>query len=424
MRLPRLSSARTRVLCVILLGAVVLSTPSMARAGWGADGSRQPSTIYDIPAYMWPDPPGDDGDRVYFSVAATVGNEAAISPNSALLGSRIGGFGDATWRATLGVWADCNHDGYIGLATAALTEYREEAAAAEGHPVDTTICPEIADAESGDRTHSYGGWINELIPIVPLQAAEDRTGYGDFRVIQDPAVRIWGDFGTPGQGDPERDPEFLKHHADMNFVWQGPKGRGACGPQTLWQAEQFYGVSRVGGAPSIGRDPLGSLDPAAVPPLMCGGPSDAGLPLMAGMTGNAGWWSGIDYLGETPSVGIDVPSSEGWTVSTFEGDYVSFYAFVSVGGYQTPGGSGTYGAEACPAIGIDVPAANGWICDPTRWVAHAAGSAATVGDAYNLRDVECYDSNVATLDVPSGRLEFGPRQVPTINNPDPSRGCL
>ncbi|HEX2021746.1 MAG TPA: hypothetical protein VHH36_03485 [Candidatus Thermoplasmatota archaeon] len=63
-----------------------------------------------------------------------------------------------------------------------------------------------------------------------------------------------------------------------------------------------------------------------------------------------------------------------------------------------PAGAGErYGHESCPAFGSGVAGANGWSCDPDAWWDVSLGDppaphrSARAGDAYSLRDVDCYD---------------------------------
>src|SRR5581483_3395284 len=130
-------------------------------ATWASYGSLEPDTLYDkTQGVQWtdsPDPAGCDEsatcatDRVYFNGFTTYGGIGAIkgensfNPNDALLGSRVEPVAGMGFMAFLGQWTDCNHDGYIGLGVGALREYRDVVSAAEGLPVDTSICPSLDD---------------------------------------------------------------------------------------------------------------------------------------------------------------------------------------------------------------------------------------------------------------------------------------
>jgi len=83
--------------------------------------------------------------------------------------------------------------------------------------------------------------------------------------------------------------------------------------------------------------------------------------------------------------------------------YQTFYAHVSSTSGTTPGGSGTYGSTQCPVPAPGAPVQNGWACDTSVWYTHDDGSKveetaffphAVVGQAYELRDVDCYDGSI------------------------------
>ncbi len=178
--------------------AVALATALLAPGAlaWYSYGSDEPDNPFDSSGgYMFPDLPGGANNRVYFNVFDGVGG--GVSPNSATLGSRVAAPFDG-FEAFLGVWIDCNRDGYVGMADGALREYRAEASAAAGFPVDATLCPSIADSAANAGTiHNSNGWVTEMLPI----GASATTGgpiSTDHRTIWDPLAKVWGDTGKPG----------------------------------------------------------------------------------------------------------------------------------------------------------------------------------------------------------------------------------
>jgi hypothetical protein len=104
------------------------------------------------------------------------------------------------------------------------------------------------------------------------------------------------------------------------------------------------------------------------------------------------------------------------------GVYHTFYGYTSLAGVQTPKGAatGTYGAESCGSFTTGIH--NGWQCDPTKWWVNSQGAdlkngarsaalgplncstgttcgfyGATVGDPYNVRDIDCYDQSIGAV---------------------------
>lgn len=181
---------------VLLLAVSALAAP--AAASWGAKGSHEPDTVFDEGAgMMWADPDQDPNPhlrRVYFNgyLASTAVFPNAVNPNSATLRSGHQAYPFQAY-ALLGVWKDCNRDGYVGLGDNALLEYRFELLPADH------VCPVSADR----LAHNDGAWVRELVPI----------GYDDTRTelsggvgvdenpynFNDTRSRVWADWGAPGQ---------------------------------------------------------------------------------------------------------------------------------------------------------------------------------------------------------------------------------
>ena len=117
--------------------AIAMLAPSVA-ASWRGYGSLEPDTRLDaLGGFMYTGTP-TGANQVYFNAINTI--DFAPAPNSALLGSRLAPLTASGFTAVLGVWRDCNGDGYMGMADGALREYRVEVSAATGWTVNTVLC--------------------------------------------------------------------------------------------------------------------------------------------------------------------------------------------------------------------------------------------------------------------------------------------
>ncbi|HEX2022277.1 MAG TPA: hypothetical protein VHH36_06155, partial [Candidatus Thermoplasmatota archaeon] len=158
-----------------ILATLLLAAPSTL-AEWSYEGASEPDTPRDaFDGLMWtaPDDSPDPGVRkVYFNAFATVPvqYQGAVRAHPNLLpGMRVLP-PETTFKAILGVWKDCNDDGYVGEARSALVAYREELLP-QGTP-----CPEGSE-------HLRDGWVRELLWIDDSDPQR--------------ATRVWGDFGLP-----------------------------------------------------------------------------------------------------------------------------------------------------------------------------------------------------------------------------------
>jgi hypothetical protein len=202
----------------LLLGLVaVLAASPLVNAGWGVKGVSEPQTSYDRNGgfmFLTPDnSPSQAINKVYFAgdFGQCVGIRCTyVSPNLATLGTSIQTT-EYNFQAVLGVWKDCNNDGYVGLGDQGLLEYRSTILAATA---GTTICPvePIAYGTLGQMpVHNDGNWVRELIPIgwrnlqpgclyvVPSgpNAGQHLQDCNPFK-IDDNGARVWTDFGVPG----------------------------------------------------------------------------------------------------------------------------------------------------------------------------------------------------------------------------------
>ena len=177
-----------RSILLALAAAAMLAAPTGV-AQWSSFGDREPTTPYDDASFMFPDPTVSGTLRkVYFNAFFSM-YAPGPNPNVASLGTRNEVVPIETPWAILGVWRDCNGDGYVGMAEGALREYDAVLL------TDGSICR----AASGDIdlwdgvSHNYNGWVTELIPIG--NDAVDTTS--DTRQLHDPDVMVWADFGQP-----------------------------------------------------------------------------------------------------------------------------------------------------------------------------------------------------------------------------------
>lgn len=185
---------------VALSLALTLMFASTATAQWYMHGGYEPDTPYDTRDWIWQDAPGSATDRVYFGVisgynAAVISfGKPTINPNVGLLRTHVETPTLEVQHGFLGVWVDCNGDGYMGLAESALREY---SSALLGN---SARCP----PHTGPTTswlpgqYNYNGWVSEYIPIV------DAAINFDARTYVDPAARVWGDFDEPDKRPIER----------------------------------------------------------------------------------------------------------------------------------------------------------------------------------------------------------------------------
>ena len=180
--------------CLVL--GIALALSASATAQWSAFGSIEPSTPYDNKDWMFQGPPAIGEQKVYFNVLsgshyppASSNGKPYVNPNVAFLGTQIEPLGLEYHMAFLGVWVDCNGDGYIGSLEGAVREYS----------ADLLLSEDACPATTGPATswtagaHNYNGWVTELIPITNGATA------GDARVYRDDESRVWGDFDRPDE---------------------------------------------------------------------------------------------------------------------------------------------------------------------------------------------------------------------------------
>ena len=205
-----------RVRFSIVLVAVLLAFPS-AFAAWGAKGDLEPSTLLDKDGYMFNDANQAAVNKVYFngwlaqqpcydgclsySGVATI---TSFNPNLASQRTSVMAAPSMAY-AMLGVWRDCNKDGYVGYGDQGLFEYPVQVPG-----VDTTLCPVVpvptAIEPNAMPPHNDGGLVREFLPIgwnsqpvnqpcrAPYAACQDVDPFN----VADNGARVWQDFGKPG----------------------------------------------------------------------------------------------------------------------------------------------------------------------------------------------------------------------------------
>jgi hypothetical protein len=212
----------TRTSTTTLLLALLMAAPT-ALAGWGAVGSHEPDTLADqTDGWMFPDhdvspctTAGCDTNDVYLNGFFTtcgdvpvpgvgaVAECGAVTPNLATLGTSIHQ-PEYQLAALLGVWKDCNADGYVGLGDQGLFEYRSEVLAA-WPGVGDSICPVTPtpiDPHFGKppvnwtASHNDGTWVHEFLSLQPKnELIGDVNPYSN---LNDDGAKVWAAVGLPG----------------------------------------------------------------------------------------------------------------------------------------------------------------------------------------------------------------------------------
>lgn len=314
-----------------LLCAVILVAPFGA-AEWHTFGSYEPDTPYD--GFAREDPNQSDRDKLYFNVVLEGGAWGYVNPNAGVLPPIVNP-GETHARlllpapvfgAYLGLWRDCNRDGYVGSAKGALTDYRAE------EPHDRNICPD------GGPNAPNDGWIHEFRWIV-------RDGHVDPWAILDTSARVWGDIGLPGQPHPAGWATSAPTvHTSNDYVFDTPAGT-AVAPLSS-SATPWMLVKRPTG--------VASIDP-------------------------------VFFNGQMKPAGAR---------------HFTFYATVRTADLpfnSVPDTGGLYGQDWCGANDYDVML--GFDCNPDHWsvLTDLDGKilSARPFDAYQMRDVDCYDQTLA-----------------------------
>ena len=186
----------TTILMVAMLAAG--SILPVAAAGWKYRGMNEPDTAFDE-LNMWVDTDtttGTAGGRVYFT-GFQHSNFVNVNPNVAALGSRMQQQGSASHSVMLGMWKDCNKDGYIGFGEPGLLEYRTTLL------IDTSVCPAVAvDVSNPPSPYPFndGGWVREFIWIGANQntiVIGKEHHATNPTIVAVPGTEVWFDWGLP-----------------------------------------------------------------------------------------------------------------------------------------------------------------------------------------------------------------------------------
>lgn len=156
----------------ILLMTILLGAP--AALAWQDHAASEPSSPRDTPAFMWGEG-ARDASRVILNAYPVLAT-TDVNPNAALAPGAVA-FPAMQWRATLGIWRDCNGDGHVGHAAVPGFAY----APALLDDAGAAACPE-------GGLHRADLRVIELVTIAPPHAT--RPGAAGI-VMMDAAV--WGD---------------------------------------------------------------------------------------------------------------------------------------------------------------------------------------------------------------------------------------
>lgn len=183
----------TTILIAFLLTAGALFP--LASAGWKYRGTNEPDTQFDeLDGFMWDDTDTTNDQsnrRVYMNGYAHVA-QVWLNPNVGALGSRNQPGTEVSMSVMLGIWKDCNGDGYIGLAEAGALEYRVELL------TDTTTCPPqsiVVGNEPDFYPFNDGNWVREFLWI----GDDPNNRRFNPTVFPIDGTKVWFDWGRPDQ---------------------------------------------------------------------------------------------------------------------------------------------------------------------------------------------------------------------------------
>lgn len=196
-----------RSIIAAVAASVALAAPLGAAAPWMSYGDYEPNTVLDDPGLNWASPPPAGELRIYFNAYSTATDGVVMgsgyNPNVAAARTHVEPVGNEQQWALLGVWTDCNGDGYVGHAESAFREYpsalllddercapQQTASGTCWHSRSGSPPPPCAPWPA--TWNNVNGWVQELIPIGNGEATS-----GDMRVIKDVRAAVWGDYGKP-----------------------------------------------------------------------------------------------------------------------------------------------------------------------------------------------------------------------------------
>lgn len=206
-----------RAKLAILLLAIALGVPT-AMGAWGVKGSLEPDTKQDrLEGWMWPNaditPQSANVNKLYLNgfTSQSLGFHAevgsSLNPNFATVQS-----GRQSWNgrvvAMMGVWKDCNRDGYVGFGDNGIFEYRSELLQ---NTFGTSICPPMSTGAvpaggashtwAGSKIHNDGTWVREWIAIGPTQTKTTLQDANPYN-FADNGARVWADWNAAGDLPP------------------------------------------------------------------------------------------------------------------------------------------------------------------------------------------------------------------------------
>jgi hypothetical protein len=206
---------------ILVLAITLLMTVPAGVQAWAGKGSYEPDTSYDATngwMYTGTDttPCGDatcatGPNDVYFNgflgqplTYEGISFNSGTNPNFATVGSEIPTFPDSP-KAMLGIWKDCNDDGYIGLGDNALFEYRTEVLNAQiaAGLAPAGICPVGAIPApipyKWMPVHNDGTWVHEFIGLGEENGPNPQIAFAQSPWnLVDEGARVWVDDGLPG----------------------------------------------------------------------------------------------------------------------------------------------------------------------------------------------------------------------------------
>ncbi|HEX2022470.1 MAG TPA: hypothetical protein VHH36_07135 [Candidatus Thermoplasmatota archaeon] len=172
-----------RTLSILFAVALVAAAVPAALASWRGPGTIEPDTPQDAEAvgvYNFDKndvDPSESVRKVYFNAFST-SYLTGFNPNTGAAGGTHVTPAVVHIHAHLGIWKDCNNDGYVGDIESALMEYRAEVAR-------QNICPV--------GLHNDGTWIFELVHLGPMT---DGNYAPNVRNVT--YAKVWADVGLPG----------------------------------------------------------------------------------------------------------------------------------------------------------------------------------------------------------------------------------
>lgn len=186
-----------RKIVAVITAILLLGVPT-SLASWASRGQKEPDTLWDLHDGMMhlSNDTRPDTRSVYLNVFPVngVGSGPLSNPNIVALRTQLPNVVTA-FNAMMGVWKDCNRDGYIGNLESLQYVYPTQLL--QG---DYSVCP----LNYGSPTHNNGTDVREFFPIGPAcnleeqrQGKEDWQCIGSPHVLHDDDAKVWGDYGTP-----------------------------------------------------------------------------------------------------------------------------------------------------------------------------------------------------------------------------------